>query len=223
MRDWLAFLRNERGNVTIFTLTIFMLIMLVLFMALFNLSTVFVVKEQASDSAQQAALAAVKPIYDEMEKALARYDQSPMRLKDEAYIKPFVDQAEASIRASHPDWARSEVRYKAIDQVLSNWLPANVELLFYVQTGLAQAAPKLRDVVVTILEANHATVPGSQIVVTADERIQVQTSVRFRSTTFDFSFMPDPKHEEEVYQTGSSRQIGFLHAAGGLFLSSITL
>ncbi|MFS0919822.1 Tad domain-containing protein [Brevibacillus sp. 179-C 1.1 NHS] len=223
MRRLSVILGNERGNVTVFTLSVFFVMLLILFTALFNFSTVFVVKEQASNSAQQAALAAIKPIYDEMEDAIEEYDKSPNRLKNSILLGPIVDQTEDAIRASHPDWAKSEVRYEAIDQVFSSWLPANIELLGYVQSGLAKANAKVNGVVIRILEANHATLAGSKVVFTSDDRIEVQTSVRFRSTTFDFDFMPEIKHEEEVYQTGQSRQIGFLDAVPGWSLPPIIL
>lgn len=223
MRKLSAILGNERGNVTVFTLSVFFVMLLILFTALFNFSTVFVVKEQASNSAQQAALAAVEPIYEEMEEAIKKYDSSPNRLKDGNFIGIKVDMAEEAIRASNPDWAKSEVRYEAIDQVLSSWLP-HPELSFYVNEGLANAQSEIRSIVITILDANHATVPGSKLVVfTSDERIEVQTSVRYRASTFDFEFMPEIKHEEEIYQTGQSRQIGFLDAIWNWSLPPIVL
>lgn len=224
MKNIIGYIRNERGNVTILSISFFFVIMLILFMALFNLSTVFAFKEQASNVAQQAALAAIKPVYDEMETAMERYDASPMRVYDERYILPAVKLAESSIRASHWDWAQSEVRYAAIDQVLGNWLPANPELLGFVTAGLTAAQAEIPGVVTKILNENHATVSGSIVVIfNAEQRVEVQTSARFRSTTFDFPFMPDPQHEEEVYQTAQSRQIGFLDAVGGWGSISLTL
>jgi hypothetical protein len=204
-------LRNEHGNVTIFALSIFFLLMLILFMALFNFSTVFVVKEQASNSAQQAALAATKVVYDQIEEAIREYDRSLSRLLDPVLIGLLVDEKEASLRAAHPDWAESEIRYAAIDQVLIHELPGNAELQGYVAQGLADARDEIDDVVATIIAENHATLEGSTIAMFNDDhRIQVQTSVRFASSVFDFVFMPNPDHEEQVFQTGQSRPIGFV-------------
>ncbi|NGQ97036.1 hypothetical protein G3578_17885 [Brevibacillus sp. SYP-B805] len=222
MKQMIRRLSDERGNMLIFVLSIFTFILLVLFTALFNFSTVFVAKEQAANCAQQASLAATKDIYEAMEDAIIRYDTSPARLLDPVFITPDLEREERELKKNHPDWASVEIRYTAIDHVLSAWLPGNAELQGYVRDGLSRAQGQIVDVVSTILEENHATLEGSSIqLFNRDDRIEVNTSVRFTTEPLGFDFIP--RDSAQVYQTGQSRRIGFLDEVVGWSSHTIPL
>ncbi|NQF15864.1 Tad domain-containing protein [Brevibacillus sp. HB1.3] len=210
----LRHLQNERGNMTIFTLTIYWFIFMLVFVALFNFSTVFVDKEQASNSAQQASIAAVKDIYDEMDTAIKVYDASPNRYYDQNYLSLKLEAAKSKMRASHPDWSQSEIEFGAIDSVLSNELPGSVELQTYVSLGLKNAASQIPGVVRKVLSDNKATLSGSSVkLFNSDNRIEVTTSVKYESESMGFDFIP--AYSEQIYQTGESRRIGFIDEVSG--------
>lgn len=210
----LRHLQNERGNMTIFTLTIYWFMFMLVFVALFNFSTIFVDKEQASNSAQQASIAAVKDIYDEMDAAIRVYDASPKRYYDQNYLDPRLSVARSQLRAAHPDWSHSEIEYGAIDSVLSSALPGDVELQTYVYAGLQTATAKIPGVVAKVLSDNKATLSGSSVqLFNSGNRIEVKTSVKYESESMGFDFIP--AYSEQIYQTGESRRIGFIDEVSG--------
>ncbi|MBG9943263.1 Tad domain-containing protein [Brevibacillus formosus] len=210
----LRHLQNERGNMTIFTLTIYWFMFMLVFVALFNFSTIFVDKEQASNSAQQASIAAVKDIYDEMDVAIRIYDASPNRYYDQNYLTIKLEAAKIQMRASHPDWSQSEIEFGAIDSVLSNELPGSVELQTIVYACLQTATAKIPGVVANVLSDNKATLSGSSVqLFNSDNRIEVKTSVKYESESMGFDFIP--AYSEQIYQTGESRRIGFIDEVSG--------
>lgn len=213
MKRVIRHLHNERGNMTIFVMTIFFFLLLVMFTLLFNLSAVFVDKEVAANSAQQVSLAATQVIYKQAEEAIHLYDQSIEKLMNPVPIWPMVETAEQSIRAANPDWSQSEVRYQAIDNVLVYAMPTYPSLKGYVMVGMEQASRDIPALAGEILESNKATRAGSYVkMFNSERRIEVRTSVRYESKTFGLDFMPE--HVEQVYQTGESRRIGFVANLG---------
>ncbi|MED1784505.1 Tad domain-containing protein [Brevibacillus fortis] len=218
----LRHLQNERGNMTIFTLTIYWFMFMLVFVALFNFSGIFVDKEQASNSAQQASIAAVRDIYEEMDEAIIKYDLSPKRYSDQDYLTPRKTAAMSSLRASHPDWSQSEIEYGAIDSVLSSALPDNLELQGYVSLGLSKASAEIPGVVATVLSRNKATLSGLSVhLFNSDNRIEVTTSVKYESESMGFDFIP--AYSEQIYQTGESRRIGFIDEVNDWFYINIPI
>lgn len=214
-------LSDQRGNMTIFTLTIFLFFLLVFFVALFNFSAVFVDKEKAANSAQLASLAATRDVYEQMEIAIDNYDRAIATMQNPVFLNPIVASTEAALRASHPHWAESEVRFEAIDDVLADWLPGNGLLQGFVLQGLMVAETKAYGAVRFVLSQNGATLPGSTIrMFTGDHRIEVETSVRFQSESMGFDFLP--AFSEKIYQKGQSRQIRFIGAVSGWLSQGIS-
>jgi hypothetical protein len=200
---------------TVFVLTIFFFMSLIMFTLLFNMSTIFVDKEVASNSAQQASIAATEVVYDEMKEAIRLYDLSITHLYNPVYISPQVNEEEAYLRSAHPEWSDSEVRFNAIDRVLDRNIPGNGELYSYVNLGLVQAQSKIPEIVGEILEDNGAVRSGSVVTfLTSDLRIEVETSVRYQSETFGLEFLDT--HTDEVTQTAQSRRIAFAEVMGFL-------
>jgi len=208
--DIRGILRDERGNMTVFVLSIFTFMMLVLFTALYNSSTVFLGKEQAMNSAQVASQGAVKSVYDAMEVAIVAYDAWAIanRLPP---IGPDVDARESSLRAN-PDLAASEARYTAIDQVLSDELGSKPMLMTFVMTGLAEARLEIPGHVTYILHENDATLKNLDVF-NGDDRIEVTAAVDYESDNMGFEFLST--YRDEIVQTGESRKIGFLVAVPG--------
>lgn len=208
MRAVKQVLGNQRGNVTVFVLTIFFFMTLIMFTLLYNMSTVFVDKEVAANSAQQASIAAVQIVYEEVEVAIKLYDASLSSWTNPAYISTLVGERMMALRASNPDWSESEVRYNAIDDVLDWAIPMYPALQAYIQEGLVRAQGKIPGVVGGILDGNGATRSGSVITFfDSDLRITVETSARYESETFGLEFLNS--HTEQVKQSAQSRPIGF--------------
>ena len=203
-------MRDERGNMTVFVLSIFTFMLLILFTALYNFSSVFVGKEQAMNSAQAASQGAVKSVYDAMEVAIDLYDAYAIanRLPP---IEPDVDARESSLRAN-PDLAASEARYTAIDQVLSDELGSKPMLMTFVMTGLAEARLEIPGVVTYILHENDASLKNLDVF-NGDDRIEVTAAVDYESDNMGFEFLST--YRDEIVQTGESRKIGFLVAVPG--------
>jgi hypothetical protein len=206
-------LGNQRGNMTVFVLTIFFFLSLVMFTVLFNMSSIFVDKEVAANSAQQASIAAVQIIYEEAEEAIREYDRSIAGMLNPDFIMGEVDLEKMRLRSAHPDWSESEVRYHAIDNVLLSHVPANGSLYGFLYQGLASAQDEIPEVVGEILQANGATRSGSVVTMfDSDMRIEVETSVRYQSETFGLAFLNTDT--EQVKQTAKSRRIAFAEVMG---------
>jgi hypothetical protein len=202
-------LGNQRGNITVFVLTIFFFLSLLMFVLLFNMSTIFVDREVAVNSAQQASIAATQIVYEEAKSAIETYDRAITRLLNPEFLMPQVYSKEDFLRSEHPDWSDAEIRWNAIDHVLLSNLPGNGELSMYVSIGMAEAKRRLPDVVEAILRENGAKTSGSEVVMfNEDQRIQVETAVEYESETFGLQFLGT--HRDEVKQTAESRRIGFL-------------
>ncbi|MED1794566.1 pilus assembly protein TadG-related protein [Brevibacillus nitrificans] len=213
MRQAIMHVRNERGNVTILVLTLFFFLLLVVFSVLFNISTIFVDKEAAANSAQLASLAATDILYDEVEEAIKVYDLSIESWVDPVFIWELVEAQMDTIQASHPDWSSSEVRAEAIDRVLLAAIPTYPTLEAHVLKGLHDASTKIPGVVRDILASNKSILGGSSLkLFNGEDRIEVRTSVRYESQSFGLDFLPP--HNEQIYQTGESRSIGFIKVTG---------
>lgn len=194
---------------TVFVLTIFFFFSLVMFTLLFNMSTIFVDKEVAANSAQQAAIGATQIVYEEMERAIHAYDDSIRLLLDPVFIWPLVEIAESHYRRAYPSWSENEVRYHAIDQVLSAYIVGNLELRAYVWRHLAIAEREIPGTVGSILSSNGAVRSGSRVkMFNSEQRIEVRTSVRYESETFGLDFLSN--HQNEIEQTAEGRRIRFV-------------
>ncbi|EST54323.1 hypothetical protein T458_13405 [Brevibacillus panacihumi W25] len=206
MRQIANSLRDQRGNMTVFVLTIFFFFSLVMFTLLFNMSTVFVDKEVAANSAQQASLGATQIVYEEAERAIEVYDANlPFNMVP---ISPQVKAAKISLRSAHPSWSDSEILYNAIDQVLLVNLPTNSVLEGYVWQHMAVAERKIQSTVGSILSSNGAIRSGSRVkMFNSEQRIEVRTSVRYESENFGLDFLSN--HRDEIEQTAEGRRIRF--------------
>lgn len=201
-------LRDQRGNMTVFVLTIFFFFSLVMFTLLFNMSTVFVDKEVAANSAQQASLGATQIVYEKAKEAIIAYDLSISHLINPVRIWPQVETAEISLRSAHPSWAETEIRYNAIDQVLSTNLPSNADLQWYVRQYMGRAEEEIRSTVGKVLSRNGAIRSGSRVkMFNSEQRIEVRTSVRYESENFGLDFLSN--HRDEIEQTAEGRRIRF--------------
>ncbi|MGG3885344.1 Tad domain-containing protein [Brevibacillus panacihumi] len=206
MRQIADSLRDQRGNMTVFVLTIFFFFSLVMFTLLFNMSTVFVDKEVAANSAQQASLGATQIVYEEAEEAIHVYDANlPFNMVP---IWEQVEMAKISLRSAHPSWSDSEILYNAIDQVLLVNLPSNSVLEGYVWQHMAVAERKIQSTVGSILSRNGAIRSGSRVkMFNSEQRIEVKTSVRYESENFGLDFLSN--HRDEIEQTAEGRRIRF--------------
>lgn len=191
---------------TVFVLTIFFFFSLVMFTLLFNMSTVFVDKEVAANSAQQASLGATQIVYEEAKRAIEVYDANlPFNMVP---ISPQVEMAQISLRSAHPSWSDSEILYNAIDQVLLVNLPSNSVLEGYVWQHMAVAERKIQSTVGSILSRNGAIRSGSRVkMFNGEQRIEVKTSVRYESENFGLDFLSN--HRDEIEQTAEGRRIRF--------------
>ncbi|WLR52596.1 Tad domain-containing protein [Bacillus tianshenii] len=203
-------IRNEKGNVTIFVLSVFFLLMIIVFFVLLNFAKVFIDKQQASNSADQASLAATKLIYDKTEEAIKDYDLYAILNPLDPYVPigPDISLKEQQLKGMHPNWSKNEIRYAAIDDILTVELSSNVKLQSFILAGLQSASSEMKGTVNRIITDNGATPAGTTIDMFAKERVEVKTSVRYETIKDEEGVIPH--FEEQVFQIGKSREIDFV-------------
>ena len=113
--------KNEKGNVTLFTLGSLTVIVLA-FAMIFGASTVLAMKQKATTAAQQASLAASDEIFNELIPIAESFSALDPLLK-ERYVKKY-----AEISAKKPDWGERAKKRKTWSDILAEGgLPPEME------------------------------------------------------------------------------------------------
>lgn len=205
-------LRNERGNITLFTVGSMIIVML-MFIFVINLAKVFAVKEQAHTSAQQASLAATAVLYDEIWTAIDKYEITIMGLVDSypKTIEQKVDERTIALNNSHPDWSGNEAYVEAIDQVLIEEMNSGVgteELRQALQNELNPSIIySMKEQARQTILANGGTLTGAEMELFHDNRVYVKAANTMESIDYGSIFH---SFKDDVYQTGAGPEINFL-------------
>ena len=202
---------NEKGNTTIFIIGSFSMFLLFL-LIIGSFSQVFILKEKASNNAEQASIVATGIVMDYLQIAIDAYDST---LLPEEYpflsINLKVNAAKGQISATNRNLSSIEVRNRAINQVLKGNLPGNFILEGFVSSNLSAAESKISSNVRANIENNDGEVKGTRITFTG-ERIQVETSTRYKAFKYD-DLLPEEKRY--VRQTGKGPKLDFAHGLSG--------
>ena len=209
-------LKEERGNITLFTIGAMFIVML-MFIFTINLAKVFAVKEQASTSTQQASLAATAVLYEQVWDAIDDYERTllgsvtslPMTTRER------VDEQTRHLQNSHPSWSFNEAYVEAIDQVLSDELKHGLGKAQLKRALMNKLNP---DVIYAMKEkaretilANGGTLDGAEIRLFDDNRVYVRAATKMKSIDYGSFFSG---FEDDVFQTGAGPKIDFLDELG---------
>lgn len=204
-------LLNDKGNTTIFIIGSFSMLLLFL-LIVGSLAEVFILKEKASNNAEQASIVATGIVIDHLFDAVSEYDAT--LIDGENPLGPIVSDAIVNLKASSPHLSNLEARNMAINQVLKGQLPSNVRLPGIVTTHLSSANSKIPEQVRANIESNNGVVKGT--IITFDgERIQVETSTRYKAFKYD-DLLPEEKRY--VKQKGKGPKLEFVQGLGGWLL-----
>ncbi|EOP57943.1 hypothetical protein IIW_00096 [Bacillus cereus VD136] len=144
--------KNEKGNVTLFTLGSLTVIVLA-FAMIYGLSTILAMKQKATTAAQQASLAASDEIFNGIIPIAESFSQLDPLLK-ERYVKKYSE-----ISAKKLDWAEGAKKRKAWSDILAEGgLPPEMEKQLIETLPIARENAKLK--ARKIIEANGGKFQG---------------------------------------------------------------
>ncbi|WP_100406440.1 pilus assembly protein TadG-related protein [Bacillus solitudinis] len=177
-------IHSEKGNITIVTLAS-MGGMIVMFLIIFSMANAFLVKGKATNSAEQASIAASAEMYKAINEAIDEYD-AQLTLDDllAETLRDKIQDRKQSIMRPISD---SEKERIAINDVLSSELSVlNLQLspiLRNKMTGaLTNAQQAARDV---ILANGGETLNGKIIFFNSNHQIEVHASARYEAFFMD--------------------------------------
>ncbi len=216
----LKHVQNEKGNVMIFFLSSFF-IMVIMFLVVLNFTKVFAVKQQASNAAEQASFAATAVIYELTMEGVRNYDRSipgqAERVLAGKTVAEKIGDRTGALQGSEPDLSYNEARLRAIDEVLSAELQSgpgsnklNHEILSILQwNGIDEIRAVVNETVGTNGGGSDAT---SVVLFSPDYRVEVKTSSEFKGLEINHIFAGLIKH---ISQTGKGPEAAFLKELDG--------
>ncbi|MFZ2464087.1 MAG: pilus assembly protein TadG-related protein [Caldibacillus thermoamylovorans] len=210
---------DERGNASFYIIWI-VFIMGLMLVLIINICGVFVTKQQASNAAEQASIAATDVLYDGIREAVSDYDQYQIQkfleanqlgvFPEEQKLSYKIDQQETNLLAV--GYSRNEAAIQAIDQVVEAELPGLDEMLeTYITDKIRTKLTDIRQVAADVIQRNNGDTSKSEITVFKDERVQVKAVVHFEGQEQE-KFLR--KIVSDIPQKGSGPKLDFVHRLG---------
>lgn len=210
MMNWI---RNDKGNITLLTLGL-LGVMVLLFAVVLNLVKVYAVKQQASNAAQQASLAATSEIYRALTTAIQEADDLGLLCPGglDPWPKTISEQIEEKknqLSSQHPSWSERELELEAIDRVLAETLP---DLKYScvkqkVESQLEQSRSSIQQAVLDTILSDGGDPVGTILKINDQHRVEVRTSSLYRALKYD-EWIPEEKRK--VTQVGMGPALPFL-------------
>lgn len=184
----MKYVRNERGNAVFFMIWL-LGIVAILFLIVLNLAKVFIVKEHASLSVEQAAFAGTAAIIEKTKDAVNDFDSGPesvaqkvldggksigelMEEKEAAYVTNGASQSDAFIKAANEILTPRIDIHPLLKIALRNRLGNDSSDLYSI------AAADIQD----IIYANNANIEDTEILFDEDDwRLEVKSTATFQS------------------------------------------
>jgi len=199
------YLRNEKGNTMIFMLGM-MSIMVLMFLLIGNLASVFASKEKASNIAQQASLVASSILREEIEDAIDEYERFVQ--SQEILVYPSLrDMINNRMNSMNSVLSEKEKRRQVTNDVLKAQIPVNPVLLEYIESAVIKAGSIIPSQVASNIRSNSGKVEGTEISISSDHRLQVTTHVRYQALKYD-NYLSEK--DRKVMQTGEGPEFDFL-------------
>ena len=185
----MKYLRNEKGNAVFFMLWL-LGIVAILFLIVLNLAKVFIVKEHANLSVEQAAIAGTAAIIEKTKEAVKEFDSGPgsvaQRLlePDDKSIEELIAEKEADYLASGA--SESAAFIKAANDVLPPRLEIHPLLKIAFRNRLGNDSSDLYAVATAdiqdIIDANQANMEDTEILFDEEDwRLEVKSTATFQS------------------------------------------
>ena len=176
--------------------------LVLMFIIIGSFANVFLIKEKASNNAEQASLAASGEVLNALKNAIELYDAEQLEfytamdsydsyLKDSIKIQLSEDIGEIS--SSHPELSQMEINHKAINKVIESKLPGiNGALEAFVNSELASATGRVRQVVRDNIEVNKGELSETKIkLFNQNNRVEVMTATKYKDVKYDELFPDD--------------------------------
>lgn len=200
-------LKNERGNVLIFILGLFS-VMILMFLLLGSIANVYVTKEKASSNADQASLVAASIVLDNLKIAIENYDNDPRIIE----LEPVETLAEKVAKRIMQLQGENLAELKAVNAVLKEEL-GNSILRGYVGSALSNAKSEIAAAVPTNISNNNGILAGTEVILFNNRnRIEVKTSAKFKALKFDEYF---DESKRILNQKSESPSFDFVDGYGG--------
>lgn len=238
----MKYLRNERGNVIIFSLGI-MAILLFMFLLIGSFASVFVAKEKSSNIAQQASLVASSILKEEVEEGIDRYElfvgsqefvseagvgmdlcdfqdstviQISENIKIYCSLESLVDKRYVT-SSSYNHLSAKEKKRQVTNDVLKEQIPINEVLQGYIEDSASQASGRIPGAVEANILENKGIVEGTEIAVSDTNRITISTNTRYEALKYDEMFSENERKVEQQGAGPTFQFLGVLSSKGSLF------
>ncbi|MBB2481867.1 Tad domain-containing protein [Bacillus sp. APMAM] len=206
---------DQTGNATFYLIWIIFIMGLMMVLIL-NISGVFAAKQQASNAADQASIAATDVLYDGIRGAVSDYDQYQIK-KFEG--ETFLEKDMLSFRISEEEkkllargYSRNEAKIQAIDNIVESTLPGTDEKLEkFVSDAIGAKLVEMKKAATDVIQRNEGDPSKSEMTVFKNERVQVKAVVHFKGQERE-KFLE--KIEKDIPQKGSGPKIDFIHRLG---------
>lgn len=218
----MKYLRNERGNAVFFMLWL-LGIVAILFLIVLNLAKVFIVKEHASLSVEQAAIAGTAAIIVKTKEAVKDFDSGPESVAQQVLdggksIEDLITDKEAEYTANGA--SESDAFIKAANDVLPPRLDKHPLLKIAFRNRLGNDSSDLYAVATAdiqdIIESNQANMEDTEILFDEDDwRLEVKSTATFQSIS-DNKYIQD--FLAKIPQRGYGPSLSYLESvySGGL-------
>ncbi|MBS4193293.1 hypothetical protein KHA94_24725 [Bacillus sp. FJAT-49705] len=214
-------IENEKGNTMIFMLGSLSMLVL-MFVIIGSFANVFIIKEKASNNAEQASMAASGEVLDGLKNAIELYDAyqlqhyTAMKRYDlylEDSIKIQLRNEISQISGSNSDLSQIEITHKAVNKVIESKLPGIFGALEgFVNTELISATGRVHQVVRDNIESNNGELSGTKIkLFNKNNRVEVITATKYKAVKYDELF---PEDKRKIKQKGEGLKFEFLNRFG---------
>ena len=198
-----SILNDEQGSMSIVVggILFFGVLLIIL---LFNFIKIFATADQATTAAEQASIAASTVVYDEAMKVIQSHSYPCGEEEDCYLIDDYND--EKQILSKSSSLSASEIKKKAIDNVLIKMIPGDSILRQKIYGALITARKNIPAVVNKVISENKAEISSTKITfLNSKNRIEVKTAITYNSIEAGFI----NAMSERIDQMGMGVQIPF--------------
>ena len=209
MRWW----KEERGNAMLLTLGT-VAIMAIMLIIVANFSKVFIVKEIASSTAEQASLVAAAIVVEKVKEEIEEYEDTLKGKLEDLLDESLTEKIEKRKQAiqHETNWLKHELEIRAMNDVLTEELKAgNNELRVFLLKAMQRATNEIPSIVENNIKANNGKVNGTIISINENNRLQVETHVEYSMMKLD-KYVPGDK--QQVKQKSESPSLSFFRELG---------
>lgn len=226
--------KNEKGNSAILVMCL-LSVMMILFVLVLNFAGALVVKEQATSTSQQAALAATATLYEELPIFISSYEQELQDLLDEQEqdkeeeeeapespeeedkgFNEQVDEEVEKISGSMADYSLNEIQNEALDRVLARELDRGLGggLLKKIMSEEMEHSwiKEMKESARSTILANGGELAGAKMTVFEDGQIVVESSHEVEGIGYNGFFSGISEH---LHKTSKGPEIKFVQKLPG--------